>query len=99
MLSKKAIQYLVLVVMVAGLLLTSVSADEDNPVVKPTETGATTPDVNLSQGDNAEGRPAIYFPEEIHNFGDVSQATTLVHTFIVMNKGDAPLKLISARAS
>ena len=85
--------------MVAGLLVTLVSADEDKPVVKPTKTGITTPGENLTPGDNAEGTPVLFFPESTHDFGDVSQVTTLVHTFKVTNTGDAPLKLISAKAS
>jgi hypothetical protein len=42
------------------------------------------------------GAPQITFPEEIHDFGTITQGTRLVHHFKVRNTGDAPLQLLRA---
>lgn len=96
---KTAIQFLVLLMILAGFLLAPVSADEKESAVKPAKTEIGTPDQNSSPEAGVEGEPVIFFPEEEFNFGEVGQVTTLSHTFKVLNKGDAPLKLLSAKAS
>lgn len=41
----------------------------------------------------------IFFPETTYDFGTVSQNSSISHTFVVKNTGEAPLKLIKVKAS
>jgi len=43
--------------------------------------------------------PVIYFPDSVHNFGEVKQLTTLIHNFKVINRGSEPLKIDKVKAS
>lgn len=45
------------------------------------------------------GGPKIFLPEEMHDFGTVTQGSKLTHKFKIQNVGDAPLKLIKAKGS
>ena len=54
-------------------------------------------DENIDQP--ALGNAKIFFPETTHDFGTVAQHASLSHTFVVKNTGEAPLKLIRAKAS
>lgn len=47
----------------------------------------------------ALGNSKIFFPETTYDFGTVAQHASLSHTFVVKNTGEAPLKLIRAKAS
>lgn len=49
--------------------------------------------------DTTDGTPTIFFPDSSFNFGTAGQHEHLTHIFTVRNVGDAPLKIISARAS
>ena len=83
-------------------------AKESTPISKrllqaaqtPNETieGSTqeTPSATADTGN--DGTPKIFFPETSHDFGSVAQGSKVSHTFVVRNTGDAPLKLIKAKA-
>lgn len=43
--------------------------------------------------------PKIFFSESTHDFDTTKQKTSLTHIFKVQNIGDAPLTIISAKAS
>jgi len=45
------------------------------------------------------GTPKIFFPDTSHDFGSVAQGSKVSYKFVVRNVGDAPLKLIKAKAS
>ena len=63
-------------------------AVEESTSVTP---GATADTVN-------SGTPVIFFPETSHDFGSIAQGSKVSYTFVVRNTGDAPLKLIKAKA-
>ena len=44
------------------------------------------------------GAAKIFFPETTFSFGSIAQDSKVSHTFVVKNIGDAPLKLINAKA-
>lgn len=44
------------------------------------------------------GTPKIFFPDTSHDFGSVAQGSKVSYTFVVRNSGEAPLKLIKAKA-
>jgi hypothetical protein len=80
-------------------LLVSPACGQDQPAQKTTRdtvSNNTTPDSSAS---TANGTPEIFFADSTYDFGEVSQRQDLTHIFKVQNIGDAPLKLISARAS
>ncbi len=43
------------------------------------------------------GAPKAVFPTTSFSFGDIKQGSPLVHTFSVINRGDAPLKIERVR--
>ena len=53
---------------------------------------------NDSGSQNTGGAPKIFFPETSFDFGSIAQGSKVSHTFVVQNIGDAPLKLIDAKA-
>jgi hypothetical protein len=60
-------------------------------------------EIKTHQKENAEslsqvGAPKIFFPETTYSFGIIAQESKVSHTFVVRNIGDAPLKLINAKA-
>jgi hypothetical protein len=61
---------------------------------KPSTAGTTE-----GASDNGGPAPKIFFPEETHDFGLVARGDKLTYSFKVQNTGDAPLKLIKAKAS
>jgi len=75
----------------ASLTATGQSAPDtdESDTLAPTASDAGTP----------EGIPKISLPDSSHNFGTAAQHQHLTHVFKVRNIGDAPLKIISARAS
>jgi hypothetical protein len=54
---------------------------------------------DASSSTDTSGIPQISFPETTFDFGTVAQQGSYTHTFVVQNKGDAPLKLIKAKGS
>jgi hypothetical protein len=62
---------------------------------KAIEAPAEQPTVATS----ANHGPSIHFPEPSHDFGTVSQGDRVSHTFVVLNRGDEPLKLLRAKGS
>ena len=59
---------------------------------------STSKDSSATGGTDTGGTPKIFFPETSHDFGSVAQGSKVSHTFVVRNTGDAPLKLIKAKA-
>ena len=60
----------------------------------------STSDVPSATADTINGgTPKIFFPVTSHDFGSVAQGSKVSHKFVVRNVGDAPLKLIKAKAS
>lgn len=41
--------------------------------------------------------PAVFFPEKVFEFAPVIDGTSVVHDFIVLNKGRAPLLINNVR--
>ena len=84
------------------------SAQYSAPILKGSlqaaETSNETIDRSTSETPNATadtvngGTPKIFFPDTSHDFGSVNQGSKVSHTFVVRNTGDAPLKLIKAKA-
>jgi hypothetical protein len=73
--------------------LDRIDAKGENPIMF-----ADQQDPGLDQA-SATQVPKIYFPENEHDFGKVSQQSSLSHIFKVRNTGTAPLKIIQAKGS
>ena len=43
------------------------------------------------------GSPAIFFPEKVYEFQPVVDGVKVVHDFVVMNRGTAPLLIENVR--
>ena len=80
------------------------SAPTSKGSLQAAETSNETIDRSTSETPSATadtvngGTPKIFFPDTSHDFGNVSQGSKVTHKFIVQNIGDAPLKLIKAKA-
>ncbi|MFQ6007418.1 MAG: hypothetical protein ACE5K8_00550 [Candidatus Zixiibacteriota bacterium] len=53
---------------------------------------------NDSLSTDTSKAPKAFFPETSYDFGVIAQGSKVSHTFVVRNIGDAPLKLINAKA-
>lgn len=53
----------------------------------------------LSLAQAAIAAPQIAVDRPMHDFGSISQGTKVEHTFVIRNKGDAPLTIKSVRPS
>ena len=83
-------------------------AKDSAPISKPSHQAAQTPNkiieesTSVTPSDTADtvnsGTPKIFFPDTSHDFGTVAQGSKVSYTFVVRNTGDAPLKLIKAKA-
>jgi len=95
---------LVIIVSVWFWGLAKGSASTSKGSLQAAETSNETIDRSTSETPRATedtvggGTPKIFFPETSHDFGNVSQGSKVTHKFIVQNIGDAPLKLIKAKA-
>jgi hypothetical protein len=49
--------------------------------------GLTSAQTPARSGDS----PAVFFPEKVFEFGSMIEGANLVHDFVVLNKGKAPL--------
>ena len=65
---------------------------------KGTIDSSTSEDPSDNKGTDTSGTPKIFFPDTSHDFGSVAQGSKVSYTFVVRNTGDAPLKLIKAKA-
>lgn len=80
------------------------SAPTSKGSLQAAETSNETIDRSTSETPSATedtvggGTPKIFFPDTSHDFGPVAQGSKVSHTFVVRNTGDAPLKLIKAKA-
>jgi hypothetical protein len=85
--------------------LTKDSAPTSKGSLQAAETSNETIDRSTSETPSATadtvggGTPKIFFPDTSHDFGSVSQGSKVSYKFVVRNIGDAPLKLIKAKAS
>ena len=50
-------------------------------------------ELKRKKGANSEKTPAIYLPVSQWDFEPVVDGTSVVHDFVVQNKGDAPLNI------
>jgi hypothetical protein len=84
-------------------------AKDSAPISKRSQQAAQVPNKTI-EGSTSEtpsvtadtvggGTPKIFFPDTSHDFGSVSQGSKVSYKFVVRNIGDAPLKLIKAKAS
>ena len=54
--------------------------------------GGWIPGLTSAQAPPRSGdSPAVFFPEKVFEFGSVIEGANLVHDFVVLNKGTAPL--------
>jgi hypothetical protein len=90
---------LIILTVFLALLLPAFSIAGDKPKNKPAGKDTTIKHDSLIGADAPAGGPVIYLPEEVHDFGEANQYTSLKHVFKVVNKGDAVLKLIKVKAS
>jgi hypothetical protein len=44
-------------------------------------------------GSETDGGPSVFFPESHYEFSPVLEDTTVVHEFVIQNKGNAPLNV------
>lgn len=42
-------------------------------------------------------RPVLFVSEPVHKFDSIPEGSRLVHTFIITNKGNVPLKILDVR--
>jgi len=87
----------VFVFAVAILATPAFSSDKAMPRTTKDTVSNDTATVTAAAVDGAA--PQIFYPDSVYDFGEVSQKQSLTHVFKVQNTGDAPLKLIDARAS
>jgi hypothetical protein len=52
-----------------------------------------------TQQSSSDDAPFMYFTEEEHNFGAVTEGQQLEHTFVVQNKGKGDLLIANVRTS
>jgi hypothetical protein len=45
------------------------------------------------------GQPAAFFPEPTHTFKQVLEGATVMHSFVLQNRGDAPLDVKEVKTS
>lgn len=45
----------------------------------------------------AAGSPALHLPERVHTFDPVVDGTVVNHTFVLQNRGSAPLEISRVR--
>jgi hypothetical protein len=89
---------LVVVIFGCGKASSEKKSDEKGTSAVQNDQSAPAKQASTDIGSDS-GAAKIFFPEVDHDFGNVSRRSTLTHTFKVLNKGDAPLKLIKAKGS
>lgn len=87
----------------AGRCLAQNPQQQAEPGREAADTPQATPPAQLEtkaeDDDTASaGTPTISFAEEVHDFGSVTRGAKLTYHFKVRNTGDAPLKIIKAKA-
>ena len=87
---------------IAALLVVAAWMPRDTAVAKPAireKPARTAQPLTVAQAETGVGPAKIVAEEPIHDFGERWIGPSLEHTFIVENKGQAPLQISSVRPS
>lgn len=86
--------------LVAGINILSAQAHSQSPARRGTDNSEMLVQGDIKTDNPTSGNvPVIEFPEKEFDFGNVKQESELSHIFKVRNTGNAPLKIINAKAS